>query len=153
MMGGLGLRVLRAGHVGHTRDGARGGARGWCKSRGLEVIRCNIRCKGKSRGKQGGEPGARGRIITQLHHQGEERVHLVIDYIWSFMAIHVDTFFQHHMLPSQLDEPLPSCPFQQVFHGWVPEHRKDLGVKSVLESLGGDLICYRLDKWLNCHAS
>jgi len=66
MKRGLGLGVLRAGYVGHTRDGARRGARGWCKSRGLEVVRCDVRREGKGRGKQGGEPGARGRIITIL---------------------------------------------------------------------------------------
>jgi len=49
-MGGLGLGVLGAGHVRHTRDGAQGGARGWCKSRGLEVVGCDVRRKGKSRG-------------------------------------------------------------------------------------------------------
>jgi hypothetical protein len=48
--GGLGLRVLGASHVGHARDRAQGGARGWCKSRGLEVIRHDIRCEGKRRG-------------------------------------------------------------------------------------------------------
>jgi hypothetical protein len=50
MMRGLGLGVLRAGHMGHTRDGTRRGARGWCKSRGFEVVRCNVRSEGKSRG-------------------------------------------------------------------------------------------------------
>jgi hypothetical protein len=50
MMGGLGLRVLGAGHMRHTCNRAQGRARGWCKSRGLEVVRHNIRCKGKSRG-------------------------------------------------------------------------------------------------------
>jgi hypothetical protein len=64
MMRGLGLRVLGASHVGHARDRARRGARGWCKSWGLEVVGCDIRCEGKSRGRQGGEPGARGRIVT-----------------------------------------------------------------------------------------
>jgi hypothetical protein len=51
MMRSLGLRVLGAGHVGHTRDGAQRGARGWCKSRGLEVVGCDVRCEGKSRGR------------------------------------------------------------------------------------------------------
>jgi hypothetical protein len=50
MTGGLGLGILRAGHVGHTHDGARRGARGWCESRGLEVVGCDIRCERKSRG-------------------------------------------------------------------------------------------------------
>ena len=77
--------------------------------------------------------------FLQLCHQGEERVHPVIDYIWSFMAIHVDTFFQRRVLPSQLDEPSPSYLFRQLFHGWVPKHQKDSGVKGMLESLGGDL--------------
>ena len=49
-MGGLGLGVLGAGHVRHTRDGARGGARGWCKSRGFEVVGRNVRRKGKRGG-------------------------------------------------------------------------------------------------------
>ena len=48
--GGLGLGVLGAGHMGHTRDGARRGTRGWRESRGLEVIRRDVRCEGKSRG-------------------------------------------------------------------------------------------------------
>ncbi len=77
--------------------------------------------------------------LLQLRHQGEEGVHLVIDHIWSFMAIHVDTFFQRRALPSQLNEPSSSCPFRQVFRGWVPKRRKDSGVKGVLEPLGGDL--------------
>jgi hypothetical protein len=64
MMRGLGLGVLGTSHVGHACDGARRGARGWCKSRGLEVVGCDIRREGKSRGRQGGEPGARGRIVT-----------------------------------------------------------------------------------------
>jgi hypothetical protein len=64
MMRGLGLRVLEASHVGHTHNGTRRGTRGWCKSRGLEVVGCNIRCEGKSRGRQGREPRARGRTIT-----------------------------------------------------------------------------------------
>jgi hypothetical protein len=73
MMRGLGLGVLRAGYVGHTRDGTQGEARGWCKSGGLEVVRCDIRCKGKSRGRQGGEPGAGGRIITHpLSHASHQ---------------------------------------------------------------------------------
>jgi hypothetical protein len=63
-MGGLGLGVLGAGYVRHTRDGTQRGTRGWCKSRGLEVIRRNVRGEGKSRGRQGGELGARGRIVT-----------------------------------------------------------------------------------------
>jgi hypothetical protein len=67
MTGGLGLGVLRASHVRHTRDGARRGARGWCKSRGLEVVGCDVRCEGKGRGRQGGEPGARGRTVTHAH--------------------------------------------------------------------------------------
>jgi hypothetical protein len=50
MIRGLGLRVLGAGYVGHTHDGARRGARGWCKSRGLEVVRCDVRHEGKSGG-------------------------------------------------------------------------------------------------------
>jgi hypothetical protein len=50
MTGGLGLGVLGAGYVGHTHNGARGRARGWCKSRGLEFVGCNVRCEGKSRG-------------------------------------------------------------------------------------------------------
>jgi len=50
MMRGLGLRVLGASHVGHAHDGARRGARGWRKSRGLEVVGCDIRHEGKSRG-------------------------------------------------------------------------------------------------------
>jgi hypothetical protein len=50
MMRGLGLRILGASHVGHTRDGTRGGARRWYKSRGFEVVGCNVRCEGKSRG-------------------------------------------------------------------------------------------------------
>jgi hypothetical protein len=50
MMRGLGLGVLGASHVRHTRDGTRRGARGWCKSRGLEVVGCDVRRKGKSRG-------------------------------------------------------------------------------------------------------
>jgi hypothetical protein len=65
MTRGLGLGVLRAGHMGHTRDGARRGARGWHKSWGLEVVGCNVRCEGKSRERQGGKPGARGRIVTK----------------------------------------------------------------------------------------
>jgi hypothetical protein len=64
MTRGLGLGVLRAGHMRHAHDRARREAGGWCKSRGLEVIRCDIRCEGKSRGRQGGEPEAGGRIIT-----------------------------------------------------------------------------------------
>jgi len=64
MMRGLGLGVLGASHVGHARDGARKGARGWCKSRGLKVVGCDIRHEGKSRRRQGGEPGAGGRIVT-----------------------------------------------------------------------------------------
>ena len=66
MTGGLGLRVLGAGHMGHTCDGTRRGARGWCKSRGLEVVGCDIRHKGKSRGQQGGELGTGARIITTV---------------------------------------------------------------------------------------
>jgi hypothetical protein len=50
-MGGLGLGVLGASHMGHTRDGTRRGARGWCKSRGLEVVGCDVRREGKSRGR------------------------------------------------------------------------------------------------------
>jgi hypothetical protein len=50
MMRGLGLGVLGAGHVGHTRDRAQREARGWCKFRGLEVIGCDVRREGKSRG-------------------------------------------------------------------------------------------------------
>ena len=50
MTRGLGLGALGAGHVGHTYDRTRRGARGWCKSRGLEVVRCDVRRKGKSRG-------------------------------------------------------------------------------------------------------
>ena len=50
MMRGLGLGVLGASHMGHASDGAQRGARGWCKSRGLEVVGCNVRCEGKSRG-------------------------------------------------------------------------------------------------------
>jgi hypothetical protein len=50
MTRGLGLGVLGAGHVGHTCDGAQREARGWCKFRGLEVVRCDVRCEGKSRG-------------------------------------------------------------------------------------------------------
>jgi len=51
MTGSLGLRVLGASHVGHARDRAQRGARGWCKPRGLEVVGCDVRCKGKSRGR------------------------------------------------------------------------------------------------------
>jgi hypothetical protein len=40
MMEGLGLGVLGADYVGHTCNGAQGGARGWCKFSGLEVVRC-----------------------------------------------------------------------------------------------------------------
>jgi hypothetical protein len=74
MMRGLGLGLLRASHMGHAHDGASGGARGWCKSRGLEVVRCDVRCGGKSGGRQGGEPGARGRIVTYTKrpHPNEE---------------------------------------------------------------------------------
>jgi hypothetical protein len=50
MTEGLGLGVLGAGYVGHTRNGTRRGTRGWCKSRGLEVVWCNVRGEGKSRG-------------------------------------------------------------------------------------------------------
>jgi hypothetical protein len=50
MMGGLGLGVLGAGHVGHARDRAQRQARGWCKLRRLEVVGCDVRCEGKSRG-------------------------------------------------------------------------------------------------------
>jgi hypothetical protein len=64
LMKGLGLGVLGAGYMRHACDGTRRGARGWYKSRRLEVVGCDIRCKRKSRGRQGGEPGARGRIIT-----------------------------------------------------------------------------------------
>ena len=64
MTRGLGLGVLGAGYMRHTRDGARRGARRGCKSRGLEVVGCDVRREGKSRGRQGGEPGARGRIVT-----------------------------------------------------------------------------------------
>jgi hypothetical protein len=55
-MRGLGLRVLGAGYVRHTHNGAQRGTRGWCKSRGLEVIGRDVRCEGKSRGRQGREP-------------------------------------------------------------------------------------------------
>ncbi len=78
-------------------------------------------------------------LLLQLCHQGEEGVHPVIDYIWSFMAIHIDTFFQRCAPPSQLDEPSPSCLFRQVFRGWIPKCQKDSGVKGMLEPLGGDL--------------
>jgi hypothetical protein len=71
MTGGLGLGVLGASHVGHARDGTRRGARGWCKSRGLEVVGRNVRREGKSRGRQGGEPGARGRIVTIEYSMGQ----------------------------------------------------------------------------------
>jgi hypothetical protein len=50
MMRGLGLGVLGASHVRHTRDGTRRGARGWRESRGLEVVGCDVRGEGKSRG-------------------------------------------------------------------------------------------------------
>ena len=50
MMRGLGLGVLGAGHMRHTHDGTRRRARGWRKSRGLEVVGRDVRCKGKSRG-------------------------------------------------------------------------------------------------------
>jgi hypothetical protein len=71
MTGGLGLGVLRASHVGHARDGARRRTRGWCKSRGLEVIGRDVRCEGKSRGRQGGEPGARGRTVTYQYYNAD----------------------------------------------------------------------------------
>jgi hypothetical protein len=64
MTRGLGLGVLGASYVGHTRDGTRRGARGWCEPGGLEVVGCDVRREGKSRGRQGGEPGARGRTVT-----------------------------------------------------------------------------------------
>jgi hypothetical protein len=50
MTGGLGLGVLGAGHVRHTRDGTRRWTRGWRKSRGFEVVRRDVRCERKGRG-------------------------------------------------------------------------------------------------------
>ena len=74
MTGGLGLGVLGATHVRHACDGTRRGARGWCKSRGLEVVRRNVRCEGKSRGRQGGEPEARGRTVTIQNIRGDGKL-------------------------------------------------------------------------------
>jgi hypothetical protein len=43
-------RLRPRGPRGRSRDGAQRGARGWCKSQGLEVVGCDVRSKGKSRG-------------------------------------------------------------------------------------------------------
>jgi len=67
MTRGLGLRVLGASHMGHAHDGARRGARGWCKFRELEVVGCDVRRKGKVGGDkvENQELGA-----ESLHHPG-----------------------------------------------------------------------------------
>jgi hypothetical protein len=81
-------------------------------------------------------------IFLMQCHQGEEVIPLVFHNIWSFITIYIQTLPQYCVPPPQLDEPLPCCTLQQQFPKYPSEQWEDLLIKSMMESLGGD-ITYR----------